>query len=284
MSEITLPVTNIQRFSTQDGPGVRTTVFLKGCPLRCIWCHNPETQSTEPQVFFTKQNCINCGKCNGIKPPSLEGGLNCLAYANICPSGAIEPAQKYMTADEIMAVIHKDAAFYGAQGGVTLSGGEPLLHMDGCLEILRQAKQAGYSTVIETSGYFDPKHLDKLIAATDLFLWDFKIWDAALHAKLTGVSNEKILQNLACADKKGASIILRCIMIKGVNMNDAHFMSIKNLRRSLKNCIGLELIPYHPGGGTKNKRLGYKDNGNMNWIPTNEDMANAASAVYGGNF
>jgi len=184
-----------------------------------------------------------------------------------------------MSVRDIMTIIHKDAVFYGRHGGVTLSGGEPLLHVNGCLEILRQAKQAGYSTAIETSGYFDPTRLDELIAATDLFLWDFKIWDAAQHIKLTGVSNEKILQNLALANEIGARITLRCIMIKGVNMDNAHFAAIKNLRNSLNNCAGVELLPYHPGGGAKNRRLRREDNVYMNWIPDDDDMKNAASAI-----
>jgi len=263
MSVIMLPVTNIQRFSTQDGPGVRTTVFLKGCPLRCVWCHNPETWQVEPEMFYSQEDCIGCGKC-----------------ADICPTGAKEPTSKLMSIHEIMAQIHKDAAFYGSTGGVTLSGGEPLMHMQGCIDILTQAKAAGYTTAIQTSGHFDPHRLDELLPLTDLFLWDYKLTDPNQHQQLTGVTNEKILQNLTYVDARGGKTILHCIMIKGVNMDTAHYTGIRETRRKLINCKGVELIPYHPGAGGKLKRLGREDNTQISWIPGEKDMAGARHFVF----
>ncbi len=289
-----LPVTSIQRFSTHDGPGIRTTVFLKGCPLRCEWCHNPETISTRNQILYSHQNCIGCGACVDICPTSahyfdkkqihrfdVKLCNGCLKCVDVCPTNAIESASRLMSVEEIINEVLKDKVFYGENGGITLSGGEPLLHAEGCLEILRLAKKNGLSTAIETSGYFDSSYIEKLAELTDIFLWDFKDGDNERHRKYTGVSNEKILHNLFLLDKQETKIILRCIMVKGINMDDIRFLAIAETFSKLKHCIGVELLPYHAFGGSKNEQLGYTDNGRKYWIPTIEDMIFAKERLSG---
>jgi pyruvate formate lyase activating enzyme len=280
-----LPVTNIQRFSTHDGPGVRTTVFLKGCPLRCKWCHNPETQSCRQQIFYTSKNCIGCSECVKVCPTGAlffdEVGTHrfnvlkctgCLNCTTVCPAKAVEPVSKWMTVEEIFDVVLKDKVFYGAAGGMTLSGGEPLLHAEGCLELLKLARENGISTAIETSGYFDEAYIEPLTKLTDLFLWDFKDGNLQRHVETTGVSNEKILHNLFLTDEKDTRILLRSTIVKGINMDDNHLHEIAKIVSRLKHCIGVELLPYHAYGGSKNEQLGYEDNGRQDWIPTADEM------------
>lgn len=283
-----LPVTKIQRFSTHDGPGIRTTVFLKGCPLRCIWCHNPEAQSCRQQIFYTPSNCIWCSACmsacpNGAHLLNADGThlfdvkkcTGCLNCAKVCPSNAIEPVSKLMTCEEIFNTVIKDMAFYGDIGGLTLSGGEPLMHPEGCFELLMRAKDTGITTAIETSGYFDSAYIHRLAEVVDLFLWDFKDGNAQRHKKNTGVTNEKILQNLFLLDKKATKILLRCIMVKGINMDDSNLEAIARTAVRLEHCVGVELLPYHAYGGSKNKQMGYEENGNKDWVPSAQDLKNA---------
>ena len=279
------PVTNIQRFSTQDGPGIRTTVFFKGCPLRCEWCHNPETQSYLPQIFYTEQYCIGCGECirvcqnhahyrdgNGRHKFDVEKCTGCLTCVAVCHSKAIEPVSQDMTTDEIVSIVLKDKAFYGDVGGITLSGGEPLIYGECCTELLREAKKQGITTAIETSGYFDEALITEIVPMTDLFLWDFKDGNPERHKLYTGVSNEKILKNLFLVDKYKTKILLRCIMVSGVNMDDENYHKIASVTSQLKHCVGVELLLYHAYGGSKNKQLGFNDNGRTDWIPSGEDL------------
>lgn len=275
-----LLVTKIQRFSTHDGPGVRTVVFLKGCPLRCKWCHNPETQSGRPQLFISPQSCIGCGACAAVCPTGAhkldaDGGRRfdvskcggCLRCTRVCPTGAAEPVGVAMRVEQIIEQALRDRAFYGKDGGLTLSGGEPMLQAEGCLALLRAAKEAGLSTAVETCGYFAENDVPELAARADLLLWDFKDSNAARHKAYTGVSNERILHNLSLADQSARQLVLRCIMVKGVNMDEEHYNAIAQVQRELRSCIGVELIPYHAYGGSKMAQLGYCDNGNKDWIP-----------------
>jgi pyruvate formate lyase activating enzyme len=255
-----------------------------------MWCHNPETLNQRAEIFYTPQNCLACGACAALcnsKAHSFdEAGLHlfdptrcggCFACVGVCP--AIEPVGENLTAEKIMETVRKDEAFYGTEGGITLSGGEPLLYTDGCLELLRRSKQLGYSTVVDTSGYFDLPCPEELIRLTDLFLWDYKLTDPNKHQSYTGVSNEKILQNLFTLDKKGAKTRLRCVMIKGVNTEDAHWHGAAELYRSLKHCTGIDLIPYHPYGSSKNKRLGYGETGKTEWVPHTGDITAAKNIL-----
>ena len=295
-----LPVTNIQRFSIHDGPGIRTTVFLKGCHLNCAWCHNPETQRQDFEILYTSNNCIGCGACISSCPTGAhltnddDGHVfelmlcnRCMLCVDACPSGAIDAAGKMMSLQEIKDVVMRDKAFYGTVGGITLSGGEPLLHTDGCMALLQWAKEVGITTVVQTSGFFDMQEADmeKLAELTDVFLWDFKDGNSARHERYTGKSNEKIKDNLHRIDKifdkikLDKRIILRCIMVKKVNMDATNFTAIAETYKSLNSCTEVELVPYHALGGAKNKQLGHTDNGRKDWIPSSDDLDAAREAL-----
>lgn len=274
-------VTEIQRFCMHDGPGVRTTVFLKGCPLRCLWCHNPETQRKGNELLFYSAKCIKCGACESVCERNVHElfpirNVNradcngCGLCVDACPTGALEICGKSISAEKLLSEIVKDKAFYGQNGGVTISGGEPLAQGMATVELLRLCKNAGISTALETCGYVSEDVLSAAIPFTDLFLWDIKDTDDERHKKYTGLSNNLILQNLYVADKLGARIRLRCILVNGVNTDELHFKKVAEIARSLNNLESVEILPYHAYGGTKCVFLGGSDNGNKDWIPSVE--------------
>lgn len=287
MSELTLPVTAIQRFCMHDGPGVRTTVFLKGCPLRCRWCHNPETQSAKPGIFFDAHKCIGCAACevcpNGAHGITQDGHIfdrikctGCGRCADLCPTGALKRDSRMMTVGEIVGEVMRDEAFYGEKGGVTVSGGEPTVHPDGLLDLLRRCKMRGITTAIETCGYFPASLIPDLCEVVDLFLWDFKDSDDARHIANTGVSSKRIIENLHHIDRLGGKTVLRCIILKGINSDERHIRAIKEMRDSLENCVGVRLLPYHPMGESKGTMLGadmsFHD---RKYVPDDEDIRRA---------
>ena len=261
-------VTNIQRFCMHDGPGLRTTVFLKGCPLRCFWCHNPETQSGMPELLYHAPKCVSCGSCLICpqKAHTLEQGhqINrslctaCGQCVEACPTGALELAGRQMSSVEILEVVRKDSAFYGTDGGITVSGGEPMFHPDACLELLRLAKEDGLNTAVETSGFFPHAYVEPLCRVTDRLLWDIKDTNDVQHQRNTGVSNRLILENLRAADRYGVPIVLRCILLKDVNLNETHLRAVETLFHTLRNAVWVEFIPCHALGNSKGDSLGRK--------------------------
>lgn len=285
-----LPVTKIQKFCTHDGPGIRTTVFLKGCPLRCIWCHNPETQSARAEFFHSPQFCLGCGACAAVCP----GGVHlftsehtidrrrctgCMACTAACPSGALEACAELMSAEAILQEVMKDRAFYGERGGLTLSGGEPLLHGWAILPLLQGAKDEGVTTAIETCGVFDASLLEAIVPLTDLFLWDVKDTDPARHHQNTGGSLATVLANLHRADELGARTRLRCILLRGVNLKEGHLAALCEVFHSLQHCEGLELLPYHTYGDSKNAQLGRPSAAHPEWIPSEDEMTFAREYI-----
>lgn len=262
-------VFNIQKFSVNDGPGIRTTVFLKGCMLDCVWCHNPESKSPKPQLFLNSRLCVGCGACLAACEKQLhrfeENGSHvidrtrcgaCGACVDACV-GALEMSGNPMTVDEILAEVRKDKAFYdNSGGGMTVSGGEPLFHPAFTLALLKAAKEEGLHTCIETSGFAAWKDVEALIPYVDLFLWDVKETDAALHKQFTGVANARILENLHRLDAAGAKMVLRCPIIPGYNARPEHLAGIAALANSLTNLQRIDVEPYHPLGSSKSAAIG----------------------------
>jgi pyruvate formate lyase activating enzyme len=233
---MTALITEIQRFSIHDGPGIRTTVFLKGCPLRCAWCHNPECISFEQETLFYADKCIGCGKC-------AEG----------CYSGARVLCGKEMTPEDVLSEILADRAFYGDEGGVTVSGGEPLAHAPFVKKLVALCRAEGIKTAVETSLYrFD----EELLSSFDLIMTDVKIWDEAAHEKYVGFSAETVRPNLRLADALGVPIIVRTPIIPTVNDTEKHFFKIKEIKNSMKNCLGVQVMPYHKTGVYKYAQIG----------------------------
>lgn len=239
---------NIQRFCTNDGPGIRTTVFLKGCPLSCLWCHNPESQSLSPELLFYQDKCTGCGRCRGITAADTDF---------LCYNDAKRICGKESTVAEILDEVMKDKLFYdNSGGGITLSGGEPLYRFEFALALLIEAKARGLHTAIETCGFTSAERMEQVAPFVDLFLFDYKETDPDLHKQFTGVDNAPILKNLRLLDRLGKDIVLRCPIIPAHNDREAHYAGICALANELKHVIGVDIEPYHPLGESKYTALG----------------------------
>ena len=271
MSRNTAVVFDIEKFAVHDGPGIRTVVFIKGCPLHCLWCHNPESQSFEPELLFDSGKCTMCGKCVSICPQhchAIADGkhsferINCVHCGKCtesCPAEALKAVGRKMSVSEVMAEVEKDRVFYqNSGGGITLSGGEPLAHFDFSSALLKAAKDAGLHTAVETSGFAPWERINELLPLVDLWLWDVKAVPEK-HEKLTGVPAQPILENLKKLDQSGASIMLRCPLVPGINDEDVALNHIADLANTLKNVQRIDLEPYHPMGEGKSRNLGRQD-------------------------
>lgn len=238
---------DIQRFCVHDGPGIRTTVFLKGCPLRCLWCHNPESQTSEPETLFYRERCVGCGRCReAATDPDF-----------VCFHGAREVCGKTVSTDEVLAQVLRDRLFYqNSGGGVTLSGGEPLAQHAFCRELLQTFKQHDLHTAIETSGFASRDHFKSIAAYVDLFLFDYKEADPHKHRQFTGVDNAPILENLALLAEMRKPVILRCPIVPGCNDRNDHFEGIAQTVDRFENVLHVELMPYHSLGEGKRAALG----------------------------
>lgn len=259
---------NIQRFSVHDGPGIRTTVFFKGCPLRCLWCHNPEGLSSRLDIEFNTLKCIGCGRCcicpNGCH--KMENGSHifdrtsckqCGKCTEVCVSGSLSMSGMICTIDEVMKTVEKDIPFYKESGGgMTLSGGEPFLQIDFAVELLRSAHERGIHTAVETCGYYSDDVLARALPYVDLFLFDYKVTGSDAHRNATGVGNESILANLKTIDEFGAEIVLRCPIIPTVNDNPEHYDAIAAIAESHHSITRVDLEPYHNLGSSKYINIG----------------------------
>ncbi|MBQ6899145.1 MAG: glycyl-radical enzyme activating protein [Clostridia bacterium] len=269
---------NIQRFSINDGQGIRTAVFFKGCPLRCLWCHNPESQKFSPELLFSGDKCIYCKKCgavceNGVHSfgdthsLSREKCIACGKCIEVCPVKCLSIAGNTVSADEVIKEVLRDKIFFDESGGgITLTGGEPFLQYDFMLEILKKAKESALNTAVETCGFTDTEKILSAAEYIDVFLFDYKLTSSALHKKYTGVGNEKILENLKALNDNGSKIVLRCPVIPSVNDTEEHFKGIGETAEALENITGIEVAPYHELGLSKLTRLG-RENENPFTVP-----------------
>lgn len=283
-------VFNIQKFSIHDGPGIRTTVFLKGCPLRCKWCHNPEGLSRESEIEFDERKCVFCGRCVGVceaECHSIIAGetpvhnidrsscVRCGKCADACLCGALKLIGTDMTPDEVIGKVLADRIFYQTSGGgMTLSGGEPFYQPEFALELLRLAKKNGLNTAVETSGFCKKDVISEAVGYVDTFLLDYKATGDELHRELTGVSQKIILENLRTVSDLGGKIVLRCPIIPGANDTEEHFSAIASLAEETDRIVSIDLEPYHQLGVDKSTRIGKvqefvstaPENGRMNEI------------------
>ena len=252
---------DIQRFSVHDGPGIRTTVFLKGCNLRCLWCHNPESINPFPELQRYLYKCIGCGQCIKVCPneatKNREKCLNCGRCTKECFSGARVLAGSYMSLEEVLEVVERDKGFYiETQGGVTFSGGEPLLQKDFLREILKSSKNHGINTAVDTAGNIPWESIEEILPYTDLFLYDLKVMDEIKHKEVTGVSNKIILSNLKELSNRTSEIIIRIPVIPGINNSLKNMQATYNFLKELKGIKAVELIPFHKLGEGKYESLG----------------------------
>jgi len=271
IAEATGVVFNIQRFSLHDGPGIRTTVFLKGCPLRCAWCSNPESLRTHPEIITRDVKCITCGRCVEACPGQAmtiventrviqwEKCNRLMKCAEVCPSGAIEAAGKTMTVAEVMDTVARDVGYYRrTDGGMTLSGGEPLVQWPFALKLLQEAKRTGLHTALDTTGHADWEIMDELLNFTDLVLYDVKHPNSAKHLEGTGVPNERILDNLRkTVAKPGCKVWVRHAVVPQFNDSEEVLEELCKLVLTLKPSVEkISLLPYHRFGELKYAAMG----------------------------
>lgn len=248
-------VFDIQRGSFVDGPGIRTTVFLKGCNLRCKWCHNPESQSSNRQMMVHRNKCTGCGRCIEVCPQQMQSCSLCGACVNICPNDAREICGKEMTVDEVFEKIYKDVPFYGEEGGVTISGGECMLQLDFLTQLLHRCHEAGIRTAVDTAGNVPWTSFQQILPVSDLFLYDLKAVSAEIHKEYTGVDNQRILDNLRNLFEVGAPVWIRIPLIQNVNDTDMEIARIQEFLAPY-HPQRIELLPYHAMGEHKYTALG----------------------------
>lgn len=261
----------ISRCSTEDGPGIRTTVFFKGCPLKCIWCHSPQSQGHEPEIAFHENRCIRCGACVKTCPEEAQiisqtertvlwDKCNvCGECIKVCPTGALDMIGQYVTVKEVIEVVKKDILYYkNSGGGVTFSGGEPTAQAHFLNNCLKRCRELDIHTAVETCGFVRWPTLEKMLPLIDLFLYDIKIVGNEKHKQLTGVNNELILENLKRIDEHEKAIWIRVPLITGCNDSPENISQIAEFVKTLKNVAGVSLLPYNTASGANYLSIGRK--------------------------
>ena len=278
-------ISDIKRFAVHDGDGIRTTVFLKGCTLKCVWCHNPEGIGFKPQLAYYEHKCINCGQCIGACPNGSQTITNnlhffdrtkCLACGKCvlkCLGEALNYYGKEVAVDELLPLLLEDKEFYDtSDGGVTLSGGECLCQADFCAELLKKLKERDVHTAVDTCGMVSREAFDKVIPYTDIFLYDIKAIDEEVHVKCTGHSNKLILDNIEYLNSLGKEIEVRIPYVP--DFNDNQIEKIFAFLKPLKNVKKIRVLPYHNYAGSKYEALGMENNLPKR-LPTEEEIAAA---------
>ncbi len=284
---------DIKHFAVHDGDGIRTTVFMKGCSMKCIWCHNPESICSHHQLGYLAHKCAHCGRCAEVCPNgahTLDAGhthhfdrtkcLYCGKCEAACRSKALTLYGKHVSAEEIMPDIMKDVDFYESTGGgVTLSGGEALLQKEFCLELLKLAKAEGLNTAVDTCGFVGVKTFEDVLPYVDTFLYDLKHMDSEAHRRLTGQPNELILDNLRMITEKGAKIEIRMPLVPDHNDSPENLHAMGRFLKDLKGITRIKVLPYHEFARTKYTSLGMEDTMPRVRIPDNDDLKAAVDIL-----
>ncbi len=285
-------VFDIKRFSIHDGPGIRTTVFFKGCPLNCAWCHNPESKTAERERMFWEGRCLRCGACEAVcerEAITFNGGhpitdeercTLCGSCVGVCYAEARQIVGREMTVSQVMAEIERDVAFYDESGGgVTFSGGEPLMQPEFLRELLRACREQEIHTAVDTCGFAPWEVFESLRNDVNLYLYDIKLLDDARHRQFTGVSNTLILSNLRALAARGHHLIVRVPVIPGINDDHKSLSQIGALASGLANLDRVDILPYHHTAASKYERLGRSYDLSRLQPPTEERMAEIAKIL-----
>lgn len=288
----TAVVNALKRFAVHDGPGIRTTVFLKGCPLHCLWCHNPEGISPRAELAFYRHKCTRCGRCARVCPSGahhLREGVHtlertlctaCGLCAGECPAGALQLFGRTMTEDEVLLAVLEDRIFYKTSGGgVTVSGGEPLLQSEFCRALFARLQAEEIHTAADTCGAVSPEAIRRMMDVTDLFLYDIKHMDPEEHRRLTGMDNVRILENLRMLDAGGASVEIRMPLIPGCNDSPAHLRDAGRFLASLSCITRVKVLPYHSYARSKYEALDLPDTMPETASPGDPEVENACTLL-----
>lgn len=275
-------ISDIKRFAVHDGDGIRTTVFLKGCSLKCVWCHNPEGIGFEAQLGYYKDKCIGCGECIEVCPTGAhlikdgchifvrEKCIACGKCVDKCLGNALMLYGKEVTVEELLPKLLEDKEFYETSGGgVTLSGGECLCQADFCAELLKKLKEKGINTAVDTCGFVSKESIDKVAPYTDIFLYDIKAIDEDVHIKCTGHSNKQILENIKYIDSLGKKIEVRIPYVPEYNSDQID--KISDFLKDIKNLTKVRVLPYHSFAGSKYAALDMENTLPVT-LPTNEEI------------
>lgn len=279
----------IKRFAVHDGDGIRTTVFFKGCPLNCVWCHNPEGIAFKPQTAYYAHKCIGCGECAGACPTQAyqiadsihrfdaARCIGCGKCAEVCPNDALIFYGREVTVEELLPLLLEDKDFYAnSGGGVTLSGGECLMQADFCAELLKRLKENGIHTAVDTCGFVPQESLDRVMPYTDIFLYDIKAINEAVHLACTGQSNRRILENIRYLNQNDCKIEVRIPYVPGYN--DSEMAPAAEFLSGLRNVTKVRILPYHNYARSKYEALHMPDR-LPKTLPSDEEIQAAESAV-----